>query len=250
MSTDPPVRTAPAAPARPARLALAVLSAVLTVPLVTAAHHSRATPFGDRLTAHVLHAPARTRPAAGHAPGAEPAVRVRGAVVEAYDRASGRGRWTHARDGRRALAVLPVPGHAVALWSDGFVTDTDRADGRRVRWHRAIPDFRGRGTGVLQALDPYGRMVAVVTPDRVAAYRSADGDLRWTLPARPGCAFAPARQVRARGALLIAQPCAGPEAWSEELVAVDDLGRIVPGRQPLGNALPGERGRKAVAGAR
>ena len=76
------------------------------------------------------------------------------------------------------------------------------------------------------------------------AYRSEDGDLRWVLPAGDGCAFAPDRVLRARGTLLVAQPCGRSRAWTEELVAVDGLGRIVPGRTPLANERPGGPGRR------
>jgi hypothetical protein len=158
--------------------------------------------------------------------------------VEARDPRTGALHWRHTRDGRRPLALLPARGEAITLWDDGLVTDTD---GHRVRWHRALPAAAGwlrarGGTGVLR---PLGRgMLAVVTPRRVMAYRLADGDLRWVLPARPGCAYAPERAVRHSGALLLAQPCAPSAAWTAQLVAVDDLGRIAPGRRPLGNDLP------------
>jgi hypothetical protein len=78
-------------------------------------------------------------------------------------------------------------------------------------------------------------MLAVVTPRRIAAYRVADGDLRWVLPARRGCAFAPARAVLHGTALLVAQPCPVSDSWTAEIIAVDDLGRITPHRTPLGN---------------
>ncbi|MFF1375152.1 hypothetical protein [Streptomyces sp. NPDC058308] len=223
------------APARlGTRIALPVALALLALPLITAAHHSRPAPYGDRLTLHARVA----------APDADPALRTRGRAVEAYDTRSGRPHWTYTRQGRRPVALLPAPGHALALWNDGLVTDTARGDGGSVRWHRAVPESaawlrtpaaRG-GAGVLQPLAPDARMLAVVTPHRIAAYRTADGDLRWVLPARSGCAFEPARSVRRDGALLIAQPCAGATAsWTAQVIAVDDYGRIVPGRTPLGN---------------
>lgn len=81
-------------------------------------------------------------------------------------------------------------------------------------------------------------MLAVVTPQRIAAFRAGDGDLRWVLPAARGCAFDPGRYVRTAGILLVAQPCPGHTNWTAELMAVDDLGRIVPGRTPLRNDLP------------
>ncbi|WP_409056949.1 PQQ-binding-like beta-propeller repeat protein [Streptomyces sp. SYP-A7185] len=231
-----PVR--PVRARRGSRLALPVALGLLALPLITAAHHSRPAPYGDHLTVH-----ARVADGA-----ADPALRTRGGAVQAYDPATGHARWTHRREGARPLALLPAPGHAVALWSDGMVTDTARADGSAVRWHRAIPGgapwlrspaARG-GAGVLRPLDPRGRMLAVVTPRRIAAYRSADGDLRWVLPARDGCAFDPARAVRRGGALMLAQPCGGAATpWTAQLIAVDDLGRIVPRRTPLGNELPG-----------
>lgn len=142
------------------------------------------------------------------------------------------------------MAVLPARGHAIALWDDGLVTDTARGDGSAVRWHRALPGAAGwlADHGARGVLRPLGaRMLAVITPRRVAAYRIADGDLRWTLPARYGCSFAPERALRHGEALLIAQPCATGDSWTTELVAVDDLGRITPHRTPLGNVWQGER---------
>ncbi|MGY0023054.1 hypothetical protein [Streptomyces sp. cg35] len=231
----PPPEPTPRRP-RPGLL-LALAAALLALPLITAAHQARPAPYGDHLTRY-----ARVAADPGES---APRLRTRGAAVEAYDTAV---RWRHTREGRRPLAVLAAPGQAFALWSDGMVTDTESAGGRSVRWHRAIPDAaawlrtpgaRG-GAGVLQPLDPEVRMLAVVTPRRIAAYRTADGDLRWVLPARAGCVFAPAAHLRRRTALLIAQPCADDKvAWSERIVAVDSLGRIVPRRTPLGNELPG-----------
>ncbi|MWA10256.1 hypothetical protein E5671_13920 [Streptomyces sp. BA2] len=252
MAKAGPVRPVPAR--RGSRLALPVVLGLLALPLITAAHHSRPAPYGDHVTVH-----ARVDDGT-----AAPELRTKGRAVEAYDPATGRVRWTYSREGARPLALLPAPGHAVALWSDGLVTDTaPRADGSAVRWHRAIPASApwlgspaARGAaGVLQSLDPRGRMLAVVTPQRIAAYRSADGDLRWVLPARRGCAFEPARSVRHREALMVAQPCGDAATpWTSQLIAVDDLGRIVPRRKPLGNELPGgapddvrTRAEKAVA---
>ncbi|MFJ2772961.1 hypothetical protein [Streptomyces sp. NPDC087300] len=213
-----------------------VLVLLLAVPLITAAHHARPAPYGDHLTVHAR--------VADTARAGVPELRTTGRAVEAYDPGSGAVRWTYAREGRRPLKTLGAPGHAFTLWSDGLVTDTARADGGSVRWHRAVPGSadwlrepaaRG-GAGVLRPLTPGARMLAVVTPRRIAAYRTADGDLRWVLPARPGCAFEPARSVRVRGALLVAQPCGSAgAAWTSQLIAVDDYGRIVPGRTPLGN---------------
>ncbi|WP_447036615.1 outer membrane protein assembly factor BamB family protein [Streptomyces sp. DSM 118878] len=234
----------PAPGRRGTRIALPVALALLAVPLITAAHHSRPAPYGDRLTVH-----ARVD---GAGPQAPPGLRTRGGAVQAYDRGSGEARWTYTRKGRTPLTLLTAPGHAFALWSDGLVTDTATetgtgargARGGSVRWHRAIPasaawlrtpEARG-GAGVLRPLAPGARMLAVVTPHRIAAYRAADGDLRWVLPARRGCAFEPARSVRRGGALMVAQPCTGPAAsWTSQVIAVDDYGRIVPGRTPLGN---------------
>ncbi|MEV0119937.1 hypothetical protein AB0I16_00055 [Streptomyces sp. NPDC050703] len=239
MSAPPP------AARRGTRIALPVALALLAVPLITAAHHSRPAPYGDRLTVHA--------PGDGGATG----LRTRGGAVEAYDRGSGAARWTYTRKGRASVTLLAAPGHAFALWSDGLVTDTAR-DGGSVRWHRAIPagaawlrtpGARG-GAGVLRPLSPGARMLAVVTPHRIAAYRAADGDLRWVLPARPGCAFEPARALRRGGALMVAQPCTGRAVpWTSQVIAVDDYGRIVPGRTPLGNGVPGrDGGRGAVGG--
>ncbi|MER5184269.1 hypothetical protein ABT009_39065 [Streptomyces sp. NPDC002896] len=222
---------------------------LLAVPLITAAHLSRPAPYGDHLAVHARVAD----------PGAaEPRLRTTGRAVEAYDPGTGRTRWAYTREGHRPLSVLPVRGHAVTLWSDGLVTDTARHDGRAVRWHRAAPEAadwlrtaRAReGAGVLQRLAPGARMLAVVTPYRITAYRLADGDLRWVLPARRGCAFEPARSVRHGRALLVAQPCRSPAAsWTAEVVAVDELGRIVPRRAPLANERPGGAGGRSSAAA-
>ncbi|MGW7547534.1 hypothetical protein ACWGKQ_41500 [Streptomyces sp. NPDC054770] len=216
--------TPPARPGRPpARRSLKgplALVLLLAAGLLAVAHQIRPAPYGDHLTPGP---PAHT-------------ARARGGAVEAYD---GRAlRWRYARVGRRPLSVLPTRGEAITVWDDGLVTDTD---GRSVRWHRALPAaadwLRARGgAGVLR---PLGRgILAVVTPARIAAYRTADGDLRWVLPARAGCAFRPERAVRHGRALLLAQPCAHG-AWTAQLVAVDDLGGIAPHRTPLGNERPG-----------
>ncbi|MFG3285838.1 hypothetical protein [Streptomyces sp. NPDC048111] len=214
------------------RLALTAVAAVLALPLVTAAQHADRTPFGDRFDR-------RTAPTSASA--FDP-VRIRGAAVEAYDRGTGTRRWTYTRRDSRPLALYRAPGHAFALWADGMITDTGP---QRVRWHRAVPGLAGwlaerpgRAAGVLQPLDAQARMLAVVIPERVSAFRAADGDLRWLLPAHPGCAFDPGRTARTRGVLLVAQPCGGPGAPGPERAAVDGLGRITPGRTPLGNDLP------------
>ncbi|MDH6216054.1 hypothetical protein [Streptomyces pseudovenezuelae] len=67
------------------------------------------------------------------------------------------------------------------------------------------------------------------------------------LPANEGCAFEPGRAVRHARVLLVAQPCAADADWTAQLIAVDDLGRITPGRTPLGNGLPGKRPEHANA---
>ncbi|MFI5974317.1 hypothetical protein [Streptomyces sp. NPDC051452] len=119
-----------------------------------------------------------------------------------------------------------------------------------MRWHRVLPDATGRlrglgGTGVLR---PLGRgILGVVTPRRVAAYRTADGDLRWMLPARPSCAFRPEGALRRGPALLVAQPCAHG-AWTGQLVALDDLGRINPRPHPAGQRTPASRPERADVG--
>ncbi|MEU6193652.1 hypothetical protein [Streptomyces sp. NPDC047061] len=216
----PPAR----GPLKPRKRLLAPALALLVVAvLVAVAHQIRPAPYGDRLTPGP---PAHT-------------ARARGDGVEAYD---GRSlRWRYARVGRRPLSVLPTHGHAFTVWDDGLVTDTD---GRSVRWHRALPAAAGwlrtrGGAGVLRPLDR--GILAIVTPARITAYRTADGDLRWVLPARAGCAFRPERAVRHGRALLVAQPCAHG-AWTAQLVAVDDLGGIAPHRTPLGNDRPGTGG--------
>ncbi|MFE2136093.1 hypothetical protein ACFW9X_23355 [Streptomyces sp. NPDC059466] len=140
--------------------------------------------------------------------------------------------------------MLPARGHAIALWDDGLVTDTTRRDGSAVRWHRALPGA-GRwladheATGVLRLLGD--GVLAVITPERVAAYRLADGDLRWTVPTRPGCRFVPARAVRHGAVLLIARPCPAEDRWTAGLVAVDDLGVVTPNRAPAADGRRGER---------
>ncbi|MEV7994645.1 hypothetical protein AB0O67_22805 [Streptomyces sp. NPDC086077] len=218
----------PPSPRALRRLPAAVAALLLTAPLLATAHQARPAPYGDRLTVHarVQHPPAE--------------LRTRRGAVEAYERATGGVRWRYTREGARPLTVLPARGEAITLWDDGLVTDTD---GTTVRWHRALPAAAGwlaahGGTGVLR---PLGRgILAVVTPGRIAAYRTADGDLRWVLPARKGCAFQPERALRRGGALLVAQPCRRA-AWTTQLVAVDDLGRIAPHRTPLANDTSGRR---------
>ncbi|MET8826179.1 hypothetical protein ABZX40_13990 [Streptomyces sp. NPDC004610] len=210
------------------RLLPAALAVLLAAPLFAAAHHARPLPYGDRLTVHARGQVLPVRAAA-----------IRESAVEAYDPRTGAVRWRHARVGSRPLEVLPARGEAITLWDDGLVTAT-ATDGRSVRWHRALPaagDWLPEygGTGVLREL-PHG-MLGVITPDRIAAYRLTDGDLRWVLPAGKGCSFDPRRAVGHAGALLVAQPCAR-DAWTAQLIAVDDLGRIVPGRTPLGNRAP------------
>ncbi|MFH9675193.1 hypothetical protein ACH4L5_23390 [Streptomyces sp. NPDC017405] len=203
---------------------------LLGICLLGTAHQLRPAPYGDRLL------PSER---ADRQPDAVAWVpRLRGAAVAAYDTRTGALRWSYARAGHRPVAVLPARGEAITLWDDGLLTDTD---GRSVRWHRALPDAAEwlpahGGTGVLRPLG-HG-ILAVVTPHRVTAYRTADGDLRWVLPARAGCAFRPESALRRGAALLLAQPCADT-AWTGQLVALDDLGRIAPGRTPLGNEPPG-----------
>ncbi|MFJ6567329.1 hypothetical protein ACIQNU_07895 [Streptomyces sp. NPDC091292] len=230
---EPP--RAPARRARRARRLLTGLLALAAVPLLALAHEARPAPFGDRLTLHARGADDHRAVPLPHG-------------------------WSYARDGHRPLAVVPARGHAVALWDDGLVTATTPPASARhaphVRWHRALPDAAPwltrraarPGAGVLRVLGPDARMLAVVTPRRITAYRVADGDLRWVLPAREGCRFEPARAARVGHALLIAQPCTGrgreaAEPWTAQLVAVDDIGRIVPRRNPLGNDIPGSRPR-------
>ncbi|MFD1309968.1 hypothetical protein [Streptomyces kaempferi] len=229
----------PAVRRRTARALLLVAVAVAVAPLLAVAHQTRPAPYGDRL---VLHARVEHEPAPP--PRSRPPLRTTAAAVEAYDATTGRARWTYAREGRRPLAVLPARGHAIALWDDGLVTDTARRDGSAVRWHRALPQAARwladhEATGVLRLLG--GGMLAVITPERVAAYRVADGDLRWILPARPGCRLAPARALRHGAVLLIARPCPAEDRWTAGLVAVDDLGVVAPHRAPLGNGQRGER---------
>ncbi|MFJ4520583.1 hypothetical protein ACIP4Y_06450 [Streptomyces sp. NPDC088810] len=209
----------------PHRLVAALLAAVVALGLLGLARHARPAPYGDRLLPGGPHPDTR-------------AWETHDGAVAGYDSRTGALRWRYARAGHRPVSVLPARGEVIALWDDGLLTDTD---GRSVRWHRALPDAAEwlpdqGGTGVLR---PLGRgILAVVTPRRVTAYRTADGDLRWVLPARQGCAFRPEGAVRRGTALLLAQPCAD-SAWTGQLVALDHLGRIAPGRTPLGNDLPG-----------
>ncbi|MEJ8668777.1 hypothetical protein [Streptomyces sp. NBC_01614] len=231
----------PAAATR-SRLLPTFLALLLAPPLLAIAHHARPAPYGDHLTVHaaaharVGHATAPEQPQPPPTP-----LRRRGAAIEANHPVTGAPLWRYTREGRRPLTSLHARGEAITLWDDGMVTATD---GRSVRWHRPLPAAgewlpSHGGTGVLRAL---GRgMLAVVTPDRVAAYRIADGDLRWVLPAREGCAFEPARAVRHAKSLLLAQPCTHA-AWTSQVIAVDDLGRIAPHRRPLGNEVGEERG--------
>ncbi|QTD97697.1 PQQ-binding-like beta-propeller repeat protein [Streptomyces cyanogenus] len=213
----------------PHRPVVALLAAV-ALGLLGLAGHLRPDPYGDRLLPGASGGP--------HLDTRAWAARAHDGVVAAYDSRTGALRWRYARAGHRPVSVLPTRAEVIALWDDGLLTDTD---GRSVRWHRALPDAAEwlpsqGGTGVLR---PLGRgILAVVTPRRVTAYRTADGDLRWVLPARNGCVFRPASAVRRGAALILAQPCAD-SAWTGQLVALDDLGRIAPGRTPLGNDLPG-----------
>ncbi|WP_229864865.1 PQQ-like beta-propeller repeat protein [Streptomyces spinoverrucosus] len=222
--TKPALPSTP--PRAPRRLLTAMAALLLTAALLAAVHQARPAPYGDRLTVH-----ARVQHLTPH-------LRIQRAAVEAYDRATGGVRWRYTREGRRPLTVLHARGEAITLWNDGLVTDTD---GTSVRWHRALPAVADwlpahGGTGVLR---PLGRgILAVVTPRRIAAYRTADGDLRWVLPARKGCLFRPERALHRGRALLVAQPCRRA-AWTTQLVAIDDLGRITPHRTPLGNEIPG-----------
>ncbi|MEU1501332.1 PQQ-binding-like beta-propeller repeat protein [Streptomyces sp. NPDC005732] len=228
--------------ARPAvvrrRTARALLGGAVAV-LVAVAHQTRPAPYGDRLVPH-----ARVEERAPGAPASGVPLRTARGAVEAYDTATGRTRWTYAREGRRPLALLPARGHAIALWDDGLVTDITRHDGSAVHWHRALPGTarwlteHGAG-GVLRLLD--GGVLAVITPERVAAYRVADGGLRWILPTRPGCRFVPARAVRHGGVLLIARPCPAEDRWTAGLVAVDGLGVVTPHRAPPREGARGER---------
>ncbi|MFE6618746.1 hypothetical protein [Streptomyces sp. NPDC057740] len=207
------------------RLPAPLLALLAVIPLLTVAHHARPAPYGDHLTV------SRTAPA--RVPHAASRLRTEGAAVRAHDPRTGALRWRYTRDGRRPLTSLHARGDVITLWDDGLVTATD---GRTVRWHRALPapgDWLPDhgGTGVLRLLG-HG-MLAVVTPYRIAAYRIADGDLRWGLPASDGCAFQPRRAVHHARTLVVAQPCPHA-AWTAQLVALDDLGRIVPRRRPLG----------------
>ncbi|MFJ7155008.1 hypothetical protein ACIQUQ_08705 [Streptomyces sp. NPDC101118] len=205
----------------------ALLALLLALPVAGAVHRSSATPYGDRLTRH---------PAPGAAAGA-PVLRIEGPAVRAYGPGPGRAPlWTYRREARTPVAVLAAPGHALALWDDGMVTDTGPRGA--VRWHRVMP---GAAEGALWALDPGTRMLAVVTPGRVSAYRTDDGDLRWTFPAPADCAFRPRGLLRLGRVLLVPRPCEDPaRPWNEGLVAIDALGRVSPTRRPLGNERPRE----------
>ncbi|WP_181449779.1 hypothetical protein [Streptomyces cyaneus] len=257
-ATPPPTPRRPLHIPRPLRAAALLLLVLLAPPLLIAAHLARPTPYGDHLTGHAtVHA--RVRQATTPQPPTPwpTHFRTREAAIEAYDPRTGATHWRYTREGRRPLSSvssvrsdrarmsLHARVEAITLWDDGMVTDTD---GRSVRWHRALPAagdwLPGQGgTGVLR---PLGRgILAVVTPHRVSAYRITDGDLRWVLPAREGCAFEPARAEHHGAALLIAQPCPHA-AWTAQLVAVDDLGRIAPHRRPLGNEVGNRIGNEVV----
>ncbi|KUO03589.1 PQQ-binding-like beta-propeller repeat protein [Streptomyces caeruleatus] len=213
------------------RLPAPVLALLVVIPLLAVAQHARPAPYGDHLTVPRT-APARVQHAT-------PRLRTDGAALRAHDPRTGALHWRYTRDGRRPLTSLHARGDVITLWDDGLVTATD---GRTVRWHRALPAHGDwlpaqGGTGVLRLL---GRgMLAVVTPHRIAAYRIADGDLRWMLPASDGCGFQPRRAVHHAKTLIVAQPCPHA-AWTAQLVALDDLGRIAPHRRPLGNEVRAE----------
>ncbi|WP_328428639.1 hypothetical protein [Streptomyces sp. NBC_00443] len=240
-TTAPGVTSPKPAAATRSRLLPTFLALLLAPPLLAIAHHTRPAPYGDHLTVHAA-APARVRPATTPQQPQQPPtpLRTRRAAIEARHPVTGAPLWRYAREGRRPLTSLHTRGEAITLWDDGMVTATD---GRSVRWHRALPAAdewlpAHGGAGVLHAL---GRgMLAVVTPHRVAAYRIADGDLRWVLPAREDCAFEPARAVRHGKTLLLAQPCTRA-VRTVQVIAVDGLGQITPHRRPLGNEVR-ERG--------
>ncbi|MEV7615353.1 hypothetical protein [Streptomyces sp. NPDC089799] len=212
----------------PALLAVAAFLAVLAALL---AGLSPATPYGDRLTAR--------QPAAGpegaayEVPHGRPAYRLAldRDAVHAYAPDGTRPAWTYAREGRRPVAVRSAPGHAFTLWDDGMVTDTVRRAGTGdpvVRWHRTAP---GAGTeGSLASLGADGRMLVVVTPARALGYRAEDGDLRWIVTARKGCAFRPGEAPpTVDRLLLLAQDCDDPDMpWTLRTVAVGEQGRIKP----------------------
>ncbi|WP_189129805.1 outer membrane protein assembly factor BamB family protein [Wenjunlia tyrosinilytica] len=226
----------PAGVRRALRVVLPAVAVVLSLPLASAVHRARPAAYGDRVT---VHAPAGK----GDLP---PRLRT-GPAVQAYEPDTGERRWTYARSGRTPVHVLLTSGRAVTLWNDGVVTGTDPRSAS-VRWHRAVPEVAGwlashsghRGAGVLQPLGPGGRMLAVVTPRRVAAYRLHDGDLRWVMPAHRGCSFEPSRSVRLGGYAMIAQPCGDPGAsWPVQVVAIGEDGKVSaerggrPPRPPL-----------------
>ncbi|MEV8536957.1 hypothetical protein [Streptomyces sp. NPDC051211] len=225
---------------RPARALLPLLAAAAAVALpallLAVAHGGgRTAPYGDRLTSH---------PASGPAPAAEPELRYDRHAVRAYAPGTGTPLWTYARDNRRPVGVHTAPGHAFTLWDDGMVTDTVRPAGAagpaaEVRWHRTVPGAgasmgRAAGaTGTLAALGPAGRILVVVTPGHVAAYRTEDGDLRWVITAGRGCSFTPGSRVQLGGTVLIARPCADPAVpWARQIIAVDEHGRVTPDRRP------------------
>ncbi|MFG2298162.1 hypothetical protein [Streptomyces sp. NPDC048603] len=230
-----PATAGAAAPAtrRPARRppALLAVAAFLAVLATLLAALSPATPYGDRLTARP--------PAAGPAgaayelPHLQPAYRLTldRDAVHAHTPGSDRPAWTYAREGRRPVAVRSAPGHAFTLWDDGMVTDTVRESGTGdpvVRWHRAAP---GAGTdGSLASLGADGRMLVVVTPARALGFRAEDGDLRWIVTARKGCAFRPGEAPPAVDRLLLlAQDCADPDVpWTLRTVPLGEQGRIKP----------------------
>ncbi len=157
-----------------------------------------------------------------------------------------------AQDCDQVSLVRPdtIAGDVLPTVLNAGLLDAHRAPAADIRTAEDAGDYTAEArralAGVLQPLDEDATMLAVVTPERISAFRSADGDLRWLLPAREGCAFDPARTAHTAGVLLLGRPCRGSRSWSQELVAVDDLGEITPGRTPLGNDLPG--GRRADGG--
>lgn len=111
-----------------------------------------------------------------------------------------------------------------------------------LRVPHAAPRLRTDGDA-LRAHDPHRRLLgrgrpAVVTPRLCAAHRIADGDLRTCCPRATAAASSP--DVPYITPSRSSSPGPAPAAWTAQLVALDDLGRIAPRRGPLGSEVPDE----------
>ncbi|MFD9633614.1 hypothetical protein [Streptomyces violascens] len=154
---------------------------------------------------------------------------------------------------RTRLALTQSPPYSLCRWSPPSTTPTgpraatastappgtgqDRRRASAAGW----PGGPSAPPGCSRRSTRTPARIAAVTSERGSAFRAADGDLRRLPAARDGCAFDPACSARTDRVRLLAQPCRDRDSWSQEPAAVDGLGKITPGRTPLGNELPGER---------